>query len=411
MATVFTLLGSIALLLAVGWVCSENRRAVKPRIIFGALGLQLAIVAFILFVPFGNQVLLALSGGVNNILAYANEGIAFIFGDLGSSEYGFIFAIKVLPVIVFMSSLMSLLYYFGIMQWIVRLVGGSLQKLLGTSKTESMAATANIFVGNTDVFVLMRPYVGSMTRSELFALMTGGVASIAGGVLLGYAGMGINIEYLLAAAFMSAPGGLLMAKLLYPETEQTSPPEDIEKQLDASKPSTMIEAVTEGASSGLQLALGVGAMLLAFIGLIALVNGALGGVLGWFGVEGVTLELIFGYIFAPFAWLLGVQSDEVLTVANLLGQKMVLNEFVAYVSMSGIQDTLSAHSQLVTVIALAGFANLSAPAVLLGVLSQMLPDKKDYIARMCPKVILGGFLSNLMSASLAGLCYQISLML
>ena len=229
MTTIITLLGSVLLLLAVGWLCSENRRAVKPRVIFGALGLQLAIVAFILFVPFGNKVLLALSGGVNNILAYANEGIAFIFGDLGSSEFGFIFAIKVLPVIVFMSSLMSLLYYFGIMQWIVRLVGGSLQKLLGTSKTESMAATANIFVGNTDVFVLMRPYVGSMTRSELFALMTGGVASIAGGVLLGYAGMGINIEYLLAAAFMSAPGGLLMAKLLYPETEQTSPPEDIEK--------------------------------------------------------------------------------------------------------------------------------------------------------------------------------------
>ena len=410
MTTLFTLLGSILLLFLIAWRCSLHRKAIRLRVVSGAFLLQLTIVAFILFVPAGQTLLLSLAGAVSNVLDYAGQGIQFMFGELTDSRYGFIFAIQVLPVIVFMSALMSLLYYLGIMQRIVRVIGGGLQVLLGTSRTESMAATANIFVGNSDVFVLMRPYVKHMTDSELFALMTGGVASIAGGVLLGYAGMGINIEYLLAAAFMSAPGGLLMAKMLYPETETPDDKAIEDHSLQDNGPSSAIEAVTEGASSGLHLALGVGAMLLAFIALIALFNGLIGGLLSWVGVEGVTLEWLFGHVFAPFAWLLGVQGDEITLVGNLLGQKLVLNEFVAYVNLAQIQASLSTHSQLVTVIALAGFANLSSPAVLIGVLGAMVPEKKAFIARLCPRVILAGVLSNLMSATLAGLCYQISLL-
>ncbi|GGF71615.1 NupC/NupG family nucleoside CNT transporter [Alteromonas lipolytica] len=411
MTTIVTLLGSIVLLFVIAWISSANRKAIRLRVVSGAFLLQLAIVAFILFVPAGRQLLLTLAAGVSNVLDYAGQGIQFLFGELTNAQYGFIFAIQVLPIIVFMSALMSLLYYLGIMQRIVRVIGGGLQALLGTSRTESMAATANIFVGNSDVFVLMRPYVRGMTDSELFALMTGGVASIAGGVMLGYAGMGINLEYLLAAAFMSAPGGLLMAKMLYPETAAVNDDAVDDKVLHQHTHSSVIEAITEGAASGLQLALGVGAMLLAFIALIALFNGMMGGLLGWFGIEGITLEWLFGHLFAPFAWLLGVPAEEILPVGNLLGQKLVLNEFVAYVNLAQIQTTLSTHTQLVTVIALAGFANLSSPAVLIGVLGAMLPEKKALIARMCPKVILAGVLANLMSASLAGLCYQLSLLL
>lgn len=410
MSTIFTLLVGILVLFGIAISFSVNRRALNIRTIIGAFSLQAAIVGFILFIPAGQHLLLTLAGGINHILDYANSGVSFIFGDLASDKFGFIFAIKVLPIIVFTSALMSVLYYLGVMQIIVRVIGTTFQKLLGTSKAESMAATANIFVGNSDVFILMRPYVKGMTHSELFALMTGGVASIAGTVLLGYASMGIDIQYLLAAAFMSAPGGLMMAKIIYPETESVishSIEQDSETQ---DKPSSFIEAITEGAASGLKLALSVGAMLLAFIALIALLNGALGGICSFFGIQGISLELIFSYIFSPFAWLLGVPQADVLSVANLLGQKLVLNEFVAFVHYADIQQTLNTHSQLVTVIALAGFANLSSPAVLIGVLAAMVPDKKAFISRLSPKVILAGLLANLMSASLAGLFYQISLL-
>lgn len=399
----------IIILLAIAWGLSENRRAISLRATLGAFCLQAAIAALVLYVPAGERVLLSISNSLSGMLNYSSEGINFLFGDLGRFKVGFVFAFHVLPIIIFMSALFSVLYYLGIMQWIIRIVGTGIHKLLKTSPAESMAATANIFAGNTDVFVLMRPYAPKMTRSELFALMSGGVASIAGSVLVGYASMGIDIKYLVAASFMSAPGGLLMAKMLFPETEPEKVA-DVSGDLMGSeeKPINIVEAATSGASTGLMLAVNVGAMLLALIALIAMVNGLLGWLLGLFGVEDITLQFIFSYIFAPVAWLLGVPAGEMLQIGNLLGQKLVLNEFVAYTSFIPLKPALSEYSQIIATMALAGFANLSAPAALIGVLGSIVPAQKSFIAKMGGKVILAGMLSNLLSAALTGLFYLIA---
>lgn len=394
----------IVVLLAIAVLFSSNRRAINLRTVTGAFIIQASLAAFVLYVPAGEKALLAISYSLSGILNYSSEGINFLFGDLGRFKMGFMFAFHVLPIIVFMSALFSVLYYLGIMQWVIRLVGTGIHKLLRTSPAESMAATANIFAGNTDVFVLMRPYAPKMTRSELFALMCGGVASIAGSVLVGYASMGIEIRYLVAASFMSAPGGLLMAKILYPETEAENVA-DVSADMAAGeeKPINVVEAATNGASSGLQLAVNVGAMLLALIALIAMINGLLGWFFGLFQIENITLQLIFSYIFAPVAWLLGVPGAEIFQVGNLLGQKLVLNEFVAYTSFIPLKSSLSEYSQIIVIMALAGFANLSAPAALIGVLGGIVPAQKSFIAKMGMKVILAGTLSNLMSAALTGL--------
>ncbi len=405
MRIVTTLLGILALLL-IAYLASTNRKKINIRTIFVAFGLQAFIAFFIFFVPFGQVILLKASKAVASVMGFANEGIVFLFGSLGSFSSGFIFAIHVLPIIIFFSALMSVLYYLGIMQKIVQAIGFVMQKLLGTSKSESTAAAANIFVGNTDVFVMMKPYAPKMTKSELFALMVGGFASVAGSVLVGYAGMGVDIEYLVAASFMSAPGGLLMAKIIYPETEE---PVDIQFDIyqDEEKPVNVIEAATNGAFTGLQLAAAVGVMLLALISLIALVNSLLSNMGGLLGFEGLTLQNIFGYLFAGFAYMLGIPKEEILTAGNLLGQKLVLNEFIAYSTFVEIKSSLTPYSQAVITVALAGFANLSAPAALIGVLGSIAPKKKPFIASMGGRVILAAMLSNFMSACLVGLLLSI----
>ncbi|MBV7406918.1 NupC/NupG family nucleoside CNT transporter [Enterobacter sp. ENT03] len=408
MQIIIVCLGIIALL-AIARIFSENRNAISLRATLGAFCLQAGIAALVLYVPAGERMLLSISNSLSGMLNYSSEGINFLFGDLGRFKMGFVFAFHVLPIIIFMSALFSVLYYLGIMQWVIRIIGNAIHKLLKTSPAESIAATANIFAGNTDVFVLMRPYAPKMTRSELFALMSGGVASIAGSVLVGYASMGIDIKYLVAASFMSAPGGLLMAKMLFPETEPDKVA-DVSGNLMGSeeRPINIVEAATNGASTGLMLAVNVGAMLLALIALIAMVNGLLGWLFGLFGQQDITLQFIFSYIFAPIAWLLGVPAGEMLQIGNLLGQKLVLNEFVAYTSFIPLKPALSEYSQIIATMALAGFANLSAPAALIGVLGNIVPDKKSFIAKMGGKVILAGMLSNLLSAALTGLFYLIA---
>lgn len=399
----------IVVLLAIALLFSENRRAINIRTVGGAFAIQAAIAAFILYIPAGERILLSISTALSGMLNYSSEGINFIFGDLGRFKVGFVFAFHVLPIIIFMSALFSVLYYLGIMQWVTRLLGTGIHKVLRTSPAESMAATANIFAGNTDVFVLMRPYVPKMTQSELFALMCGGVASIAGSVLVGYASMGIEIRYLVAASFMSAPGGLLMAKIMFPETEPNNVANVSTTAFGTEeKPINIIEAATNGASTGLRLAVNVGAMLLALIALIAMVNGLLGWMFSLVGFQGFTLQLIFSYIFAPVAWLLGVPAAEMLSVGNLLGQKLVLNEFVAYTSFIPMKAQLSEYSQVIVIMALAGFANLSSPAALIGVLGSLAPAQKSFIAKMGMKVILAGTLSNLLSAALTGLFFTLS---
>lgn len=406
----------VVTLLAIAFGLSNNKKAINMRTVFGALAIQAAFGGFVLYVPVGKDILKGVSDGVSSVISYAQNGIGFLFGDLANFKVGFIFAINVLPVIVFFSSLIAVLYYMGVMQWIIRIIGGALQKALGTSRTESMSATANIFVGQTEAPLVVRPFIATMTNSELFAIMVGGLASIAGSVMAGYAQMGVPIEYLVAASFMAAPGGLLMAKLMHPETEEAKN-EMEELPEDPDKPANVIDAAAAGASSGMHLALNVGAMLLAFVGLIAMMNGIIGGVGGWFGMENLTLELILGYIFMPLAFLIGVPWNEALVAGSFIGQKIVVNEFVAYLNfapyMKDIADggmvvaetglAMTDRTKAIISFALCGFANLSSIAILLGGLGAMAPTRRHDLAKLGMRAVVAGSLANLMSATLAGL--------
>jgi len=395
---VFALLGLAVLL-------SDNRKAINLRTVGGAFAIQVAIGAFILYVPFGKDLLQGLSTGVANVIAYGNEGIQFLFGDLAKFKVGFIFAINVLPVIVFFSSLIAVLYYLGVMSVVINFIGGGLQKLLGTSRSESLSATANIFVGQTEAPLVVRPFIKSMTKSELFAVMVGGLASIAGSVLAGYAGLGIKIEYLVAASFMAAPGGLLMAKIIKPETEAPKATLDDLDDSDEEKPANVLDAAAAGASSGMMLALNVGAMLIAFVGLIALANGITGGIGAWFDMPELTIQMILGWIFSPLAFVIGVPWHEAVAAGSFIGQKLVVNEFVAFLDFVNYikNNELSEHTQIIISFALCGFANFSSIAILLGGLGSLAPSRRADIASMGIKAVLAASLANLMSAALAGL--------
>ncbi|MCS2170411.1 NupC/NupG family nucleoside CNT transporter [Scandinavium sp. TWS1a] len=408
-------------LLAIAVLLSSNRRAINLRTVLGAWIIQIAIGALILYVPAGRKVLLAMSEGVANVIAYGNEGIGFLFGGLVSDKMfevfgggGFVFALRVLPVIVFFSSLIAVLYYLGIMQFVIRILGGGLRALLKTSRTESLSATANIFVGQTEAPLVVRPYIATMTRSELFAVMCGGLASVAGSVLAGYAQMGVPLEYLIAASFMAAPGGLLFAKIILPETETPNDSPDLEANMPAiDRPSNVLDAAASGAASGMQLALNVGAMLLAFVALIALLNGILSGIGGWFDYPQLSMQLIFGWVFAPLAWVIGVPWSEANVAGSFIGQKVIINEFVAYlnfgeylkddavVAAAGLQ-VISDHTKAIISFALCGFANLSSIAILIGGLGSMAPTRRQDIAQLGLKAVAAGTLSNLMSATIAG---------
>ncbi|MCK0715146.1 NupC/NupG family nucleoside CNT transporter [Chromohalobacter sarecensis] len=414
MTAIMSLVG-MATLILIAVLFSSNRKSIRFRTVGGAFAIQAAIGAFVLYTPFGQAVLETISEGVSQVIVYADDGINFLFGDLANPEsVGFVFAFKVLPIIIFFSSLIAVLYHLKIMQWVIRLLGGALQRVLGTSRTESMSATANIFVGQTEAPLVVRPFIASMTRSELFAVMCGGLASVAGSVLAGYASLGIPMEYLIAASFMAAPGGLLFAKLLMPETE--TPNDSIsqaeEKIEEDDKPANVLDAAATGATSGMMLAANVGAMLLAFIGLIALLNGILGGVGGWFGMESLSLEMILGWLFAPLAFLLGIPWSEATLAGSFIGQKIVVNEFVAFINLApyisgdtvvaATGEAMSKHTAAVLSFALCGFANLSSIAILLGGLGLMAPSRRQEIARYGLKAVLAGTLSNLMSATIAG---------
>ncbi|EFE53022.1 nucleoside transporter, NupC family [Providencia rettgeri DSM 1131] len=420
MQLIMSIIG-MAVLIAIAILFSSNRRAIRLRTVGGAFLIQLAIGAFVLYVPAGRSVLQGMSDAVSKVIGYGQDGMSFIFGGLVSDKMfelfgggGFIFAFRVLPIIVFFSSLIAVLYYLGIMQLVIKVLGGGLQKILGTSRTESLSATANIFVGQTEAPLVVRPYIATMTTSELFAIMCGGLASVAGSVLAGYAQMGVPMEYLIAASFMAAPGGLLFAKLMVPETE------DVKDRVDATdlvaedeRPANIIDAAASGASSGMQLALNVGAMLLAFIALIALINGILGGIGGWFDYPQLSLELLLGWLFAPIAFLIGVPWSEATIAGSFIGQKVVVNEFVAFMNfgeymkadaevLAAGKQVLSDHTKAIISFALCGFANLSSVAILLGGLGGMAPNRRGDVARLGMKAVMAGTLSNLMSATIAG---------
>ena len=400
--TTFMSLVGIVMLLAIAFAASTNRKAINLRTVGIAFLLQVLIGGFVLFFEVGKNVLASMSRGVSSVIGYANDGISFLFGSLASQDtLGFIFAIQVLPVIVFFSALVAVLYHIGVMDWIIKILGGGLQKLLKTSRPESLSATANIFVGQTEAPLIVKPFIASMTKSELFAVMVGGLATVAGSVMAGYVTIGVELKYLIAASFMAAPGGFLMAKMIVPETE--TPKEDLaDLDVQEEKPVNVIDAAASGAANGMHLALNVGAMLLAFVALIALLNGLLGGIGGWFDHPTLTLQEILGYVFAPVAWLLGVPWNEAVIAGSFIGQKVVVNEFVAYLDFINYRDTLSAHTQAIVTFALCGFANLSSIAILLGGLGGMAPSRRKDIARLGLRAVLAGSMANLMSAAIAG---------
>lgn len=398
-------LGIIALL-GIAFLLSENRKAIRLRTVSMAFLVQVSFAALVLYFDAGKSALESVSSVVQDVISYSTDGIAFLFGNLAlaQNQTGFIFAFQVLPVIIFFSSLMSVLYYLGIMQFIVRIIGEGIKRLMGTGHAESMSATANIFVGQTEAPLAVKPYLMGLTRSELFAVMVGGMASIAGSIMAGLAGLGIELKYLIAASFMAAPGGLLMAKIIMPETE--TPKDQDEYEIDVKKEHTnVIDAAAAGASNGLMLAVNVGAMLIAFIALIALINGSIQGLGTIFGFEGITLESILGWIFAPLAYLIGIPWDQAGQAGSLIGQKIILNEFVAYVALMGdmANSAFDDKSLAIITFALCGFANLSSIAILLGGLGTLVPSRRHEIARFGVKALLAGTLSNLMSATIAGI--------
>lgn len=396
-----SLLG-VAFIFLVGIAISKSRKHINWRTVGGAFAIQALIGAFVLYSDVGVIALNGITNFVQNIIDYSKAGITFLFGPVGNYSLGFIFAFNVLPVIVFFSALISVLYHLGIMSVVIKVIGGGLKKLLGTSNPESMSAAANIFVGQTEAPLVIRPFIPQMTRSELFAIMVGGLASVAGSIMAGYSGLGVELKYLIAASFMAAPAGLMMAKLIEPETD-TPNQTLVEVNTEKEDYANVFDAAASGAASGMKLAVNVGAMLLAFIALIAMLNGILGFFGGLVGYEDLTLEFILGQIFQPIAWLIGVPWNEAQLAGSFIGQKIVVNEFIAYSDFILYKDSLSESTQAIITFALCGFANLSSIAILMGGIGAMAPTRRKDIARLGLKAVMAATLANLMSAALAGI--------
>ena len=404
-------LPGILLLLAVGMLCSTDRRRIRPRTVLAALLCQFLLGALILFFPPGRAALRAASGVVDAVLGYGNDGIVFLFGDLVGPRMaglfpdgGFVFGLRVLPQIIYVSALIAVLYYWGVMQALARVVGGAVRRLLGTSRIESFSAVTTIFLGQSEMPVALKPYVPLLTGAELFALMSSGTASVAGSMLAGYAALGVRIDYLLAASVMAIPGGLLFAKLLVPSTEP-SRINTLGVSFDGRRPTNLFEAIAVGAGNGVHVAVAVGAMLIAFIGLIACLNGLVGLVGGWLGLPGLSLQSMLGAVFAPLAWTIGVPWQEARPIGGIIGQKLVFNEFVAYVQLSPLIRTsaVSAHAIAIASFALCGFANFSSIGILLAGYGAVAPERRSEVARLGLRAVLAGTLSNLMSATIAGM--------
>jgi CNT family concentrative nucleoside transporter len=397
-------IAGIAVILGAAYLFSGNRKAINLRIVGAAFALQIVIATIVLYFDWGKRAIEKISGGVQAIIDYSGAGIAMVFGPLANASDGVIFAVNVLPVIIFFSALMSVLYHLKIMQWIVKLVGGGLRWVIGAGPIESMNAAANIFVGQTEAPLVIRPYLRGLTEPQFFAVMVSGVASVAGTVLAAYVLMGAEMKYLLAASFMAAPGGLLMAKIIMPDD-----PADLAKNADTdfsmeeSKHVNVILAAAVGSADGLRLAVNIGAMLIAFVALIALFNGVVGGLFSLVGIDGITLQLILGKIFQPLMYVLSVPWHEAEAAGALFGEKLILNEFVAFSNMDTYLAGMSERTRAIVTFSLCGFANLSSIAILLGGLGVLVPEKKDLIARFGLKAVAAGSLSNLMSAALAGL--------
>ncbi|MBB3982192.1 CNT family concentrative nucleoside transporter [Sphingobium fontiphilum] len=400
-------LAGILLILAIAFALSSNRRAIRPRVVGAAFALQAGIALLVLYVPAGRAVIAGMSRGVANLLSYAQAGTDFIFGPLARPEVGGAsFAIAALPVIIFFASLVSILYYLGIMQLVVRWVGGAIGKVTGVSKVESLCAAANIFVGQSESPLVIRPYLAGLTPAQLFTVMSSGMAGVAGTILAAYASMGIQIDYLLAASFMAAPGGILMAKIIMPDNPDDPEIDPVilpEASHEEERPANLIMAAAQGAQTGVKLAVAVGAMVLAFVALVALANGILGGIGGWFGFPDLSFQQLLGYVFSPVMFLLNIPWEEAQVAGGLFGTKVVLNEFVAYITLGQSAGVLSPSTIAIVTFALCGFANFSSIAIQMAVTGSLAPNQRPMIAKLGIKALVAGSLANLMSAALAGL--------
>ncbi|HEX6217873.1 MAG TPA: nucleoside transporter C-terminal domain-containing protein [Sphingomicrobium sp.] len=412
-------IGGVAAILLLAWLLSSNRKAIRLRVVGAAFALQAFIAWLVLWTSWGRAGIAWMAAGVSNLLGYANKGTEFLFGPSDTNPLANTFAIAALPVIIFFASLVAILYYLGIMQRIVRWVGGAIGWVTGISRVESLGSAANIFVGQSESPLVVRPYLAALQPSRLFTLMTVGMAGVAGTILAAYASLlgDAYLPYLLAAAFMSAPGGILMAKMIMPD--DPAGPDELpleggnteEDQVDVAetfeegeRPANIIMAAAQGAQTGVKLAVAVGAMVLAFVALVALANGLLGGLGNMVGIPDLSFQRLVGYVFQPFMFLVGVPWNEAGTAGGLFGTKIVLNEFVAFIDLGGMQPgALSERSRAIVTFALCGFANFSSIAIQMAVTGGLAPNQRPVIARLGIRALIAGSLANLMSAALAGI--------
>ena len=406
-------IGGIVMILLIAFALSNNRKWIRLRVVGAAFAMQAILALLILRTTGGRWVIGEMSAGVANLLGYAKAGTDFIFGPLATPEMGgHSFAIAALPVIIFFASLISVLYYLGVMQFIIKWVGGGIKLITGITRIESLGAAANIFVGQSESPLVIRPYLAGLTPPQLFTIMTVGMAGVAGTILGAYASMiGEHLlPYLLAASFMSAPGGILMAKIMMPDDPKDIGIEPVELAVashDEEPPANVIMAAAQGAQTGVKLAVAVGAMVLAFVALIALANGILSGIGSWFGYPDLTFQNLLGFVFQPVMYMLNVPWSEASTAGGLFGTKVVLNEFVAFIELGKIQDTLHPTTVAVIIFSLCGFANFSSIAIQMAVTGNLAPNQRPMIAKLGIKALVAGSLANLMSAALAALMLSI----
>jgi CNT family concentrative nucleoside transporter len=404
----FTGILGLLTMLGLAYAFSTNRRAIRLKTVAWGLGLQFAFAVCVLRIGAGQRVFQKAGDVVSRLLSYSYAGSQFVFGDLGkqNSNFGFYFAFQVLPTIIFICAFFAVLYHFGVMQFIIRIAAWVMTRVMGASGAESLNIAASIFMGQTEAPVTIRPFLPDLTRSELMTVMTSGMAHVSGGIMAAYIAFGIEPKHLLSAVIMTAPGTLLMAKMLVPETEQPKTagrvvmPESEEK---TEKEENLLGAVARGTTDGLHMALNIAAMLIAFLALIALTDGIMGGIHQWVAWFPSSLEKIFGVVFAPVAWVMGVPWHDCGVIGTLLGTRMVLNELVAFSMLGPMKATLDPRSFTIATFALCGFANLSSIGIQIGGIGALAPNKKGELARLGIRAMLAGTMANLMSASIAGM--------
>ncbi len=404
------LTGILGLLTMMGlaYAFSTDRRAIKIKTVAWGLGLQIVFAFFVLKFELGRRIFQAAGSAVNKLLGYSYAGSEFVFGELGKkgSSVGFVFALQVLPTIIFIAAFFALLYYLGIMQVVIKFAAWVMQRVMGASGAESLNVAASIFMGQTEAPLTIRPYLPEVTRSELMTIMTSGMAHVSGGIMAAYIAFGVEAKHLLAAVIMTAPGTILMAKMLVPETEHPLTAGHVE-MVHTEKEQNFLGAIARGTSDGLHLAINVAAMLIAFLALIALTNGILGGLHNWLAGHGMgwfpsSLQQMFGWVFAPVAWVIGIPWHDCAAIGNLLGTRMVLNELVAFSFLGPMKASLDPRSFTIATFALCGFANFSSIGIQIGGIGALAPNKRDELARLGIRAMLAGTMANLMSASIVG---------